>query len=186
MLIDEHGTILAGHGRVEAARLLGRSEVPTLRIEGMSEAEKRAYVIADNRIAENAGWNRQVLAAELGVLSDLLVEIDLDVTITGFEPGEVDGMRADFTPEPPDAADEVEPVPLDGVSVTRPGDLWRLGKHRLLCADARDRSSFERLLAGATAQMVITDPPYCEGGRPRRRKRQSPPPRVRDGLGRDE
>ena len=107
MLIDEHGTILAGHGRVEAARLLGRSEVPTLRIEGMSEAEKRAYVIADNRIAENAGWNRQVLAAELGVLSDLLVEIDLDVTITGFEPGEVDGMRADFTPEPPDAADEV-------------------------------------------------------------------------------
>jgi DNA modification methylase len=157
VLIDEHGTILAGHGRVEAARLLGRNEVPTLRIEGMSEAEKRAYVITDNRIAEKAGWDRQILAIELGVLSDLLVEIDLDVTVTGFEPGEVDALRADFKPEP-DAADEA--VPASGPPVTRPGDLWRLGQHRLLCADAREHSSFERLLAGARAQIVITDPPY--------------------------
>ena len=160
VLTDEHDTILAGHGRLEAARKLGWHEVPTLRIEGMTSAEKRAYVIADNRIAERAGWDRELLAAELGVLSDLLIEVDLDVTITGFEPGEVDGILADFSTEAPDPADEVDPVVPDAASVSRLGDRWDLGKHRILCGDAREWASFERLLAGDKAQMGFYDPPY--------------------------
>jgi hypothetical protein len=107
-------------------------------LAGMSEAQKRAYVIADNRIAEKAGWDRELLASELGVLVDLLPTIDLDVSITGFEIGEIDMLLEDFTAPKPDPADELPPIDPRKAPVTIGGDLWLLGGHRLLCGDVRD------------------------------------------------
>lgn len=160
VLIDEAGTILAGHGRVEAAKMLGRSVAPVMVLAGMSEAQKRAYVIADNRLAEKAGWDRETLAGELGALVDLLPEIDLDLSITGFEIDEVDALIEDLgvgrsSPE------DVPPVPnLNADPVCRGGDLWQLGRHRLICGDVRDAAIVARLMDGALAEMIFTDPPY--------------------------
>jgi len=160
VLIDEQGLILAGHGRVEAAKSLGLASVPVMVLSGMSEAQKRAYVLADNRIAEKAGWDRELLASELGVLVDLLPTIDLDVSVTGFEIGEIDMLLEDFTTPKPDPADELPPVDPRKPPVTVAGDLWLLGGHRLLCGDVRDTDAVARLMDGAEAEMVFTDPPY--------------------------
>ncbi|MBU3888570.1 DNA methyltransferase [Methylosinus sp. KRF6] len=160
VLIDENGVILAGHGRVEAAKSLGFESVPAMILSGMSEAQKRAYVLADNRIAEKAGWDRELLASELGVLVDLLPMIDLDVSITGFEIGEIDMLLEDFTAPKADPADELPPLDARKAPVTRAGDLWLLGNHRLLCGDVRDEDAVVRLMDGAEAEMVFTDPPY--------------------------
>jgi DNA modification methylase len=155
VLVDETNQIIAGHGRVAAALQLGLEQVPVLRLSHLSEADKRAYILADNRLAERSGWNREVLALELGELSELLPgEID----ITGFEVGEVDLLLTDFD-DAPDPADEA-PAPATGAPVTRTADLWLLGPHRLTCGDARDGAAFERLMAGERAEMVFTDPPY--------------------------
>jgi DNA modification methylase len=125
----------------------------------MSEAQKRAYVLADNKLAENAGWDHELLALELQYLSHL--ELDFDVTITGFETAEIDllidGLQLGRTV---DQADEVPPVDSASAAVSQLGDLWLLGKHRLLCGDATKTESFARLLDGAKAQMIFTDPPY--------------------------
>jgi DNA modification methylase len=159
ILIDRDGNVIAGHGRIEAAKLLGIERVPTIRLDRMSEAEKRAYVIADNRLAENAGWDRQLLALELQYLSKL--ELDFDLTITGFETAEIDVLIDDLeTLRTADEADELPQITPSAPAVSRPGDLWLLGKHRLLCADATGAESFERLLNGTQAQMVFIDPPY--------------------------
>ncbi len=155
VLIDEADQIIDGHGRVAAALNLGLAEVPTLRLSHLSEVDKRAYILADNRLAEKAGWDREVLAIELGELSGLLSE---GIEITGFETAEVDLLLGDFE-EAPDPADEA-PAPVAGPPVTRTGDLWRLGPHRLLCGDARDARAYARLMAGERAEMVFTDPPY--------------------------
>jgi len=159
ILIDRQGGIVAGHGRVEAAKLLGLSSVPTIRLEDLSEAEIRAYVIADNRLAELAGWDEEILALELQGLAEL--ELDFDLTITGFETPEIDlligGLVADGENE--DLADSV-PEPAPGPAVTRPGDLWGIGRHRLICGDAMEPEIYDRLLDGAQAQMIFTDPPY--------------------------
>ena len=160
LLIDEEGTILAGHGRLQAARFLGLAEVPTLRVDGMSEAEKRAYVIADNRLAEKAGWDIELLSGELGILSDLLVAVDLDFAVTGFEPEEVDALLRDAAADTADLAEDPELLVPAKAVISQPGDLWLLGKHRLCCGDAREQSSFERLLGHEKAQMVFVDPPY--------------------------
>ena len=158
VLIDSRGRIVAGHGRVEAAKLLGLNYVPTIRLEDLTDDEIRAYVIADNKLAENAGWNRELLAIELQGLFEL--DIDFDVTITGFAVPEIDILIGELdADEEDDPADEV-PAVGDGPPVTRPGDIWCIGKHRLICGDSTNPNTFARLLDGAEAQMVFTDPPY--------------------------
>lgn len=154
ILIDaEHG-VIAGHGRLEAARMLSMEQVPTIRLDQMTDAEKRAYVLADNRLAENAGWDRTLLALEFQDLDSL--ELDFDLTITGFEAVEIDLLIQEPGEIDP-AADEIpEPRP----PVTKPGDLWVLGDHRLLCADATEEASYKKLLGNNRAQLVFIDPPY--------------------------
>jgi DNA modification methylase len=157
ILIDGTGGVIAGHGRLEAAKLLGLAEVPVLRIEHMSDAEKRAYVIADNRLAENAGWDRDLLAIELGAL----LEIDFDITITGFATPEIDLiLREAEDDRATDQDDDIPPVDTSAPAVTVPGNLWLLGRHRVLCGDARDPEVWTRLMAGRKARMAFSDPPY--------------------------
>jgi hypothetical protein len=158
ILIDDRGQIIAGHGRVEAAKLLGIESVPALRLSHLSAADKRAYVIADNRLAEKAGWDRELLAIEL----QALVDLEFDVELTGFEMGEIDIILSDSDEAKDEAAgpeDDV-PDPLPDRIVSRLGDIWILGKHLLLCGDARDQAAYEQLLTGDKAELVVTDPPY--------------------------
>lgn len=138
VLVDRDGEIVAGHGRVAAAKKLGLDTVPCVRLEHLSEAQKRAYILADNRLAEKAGWDRETLAIELQFLTE--IEVDFDVTVTGFEMGEVDlllgaGDKPDAKADPADAVPEL----ASGPAVTRPGDLWQIGRHRLICGDALKR-----------------------------------------------
>jgi DNA modification methylase len=157
VLVDAENVIIAGHGRVAAARAIGLETVPTVRLDGLSAAEIRAYVIADNRLAEVAGWDREILAIELQNLAEL--DLDFDVTITGFEMAEIDVLIGELATEPD--ADPADAVPaVEGPAVTRPGDLWQIGPHRLICADATEPQSYARLLDGERAQLVFTDPPY--------------------------
>ena len=158
ILVDGSGGIIAGHGRVEAARLLGIETVPTIRIENLSEVQKRAYILADNKLAELAGWDRGILARELQGLLEF--DLDIDVTVTGFETPEIDVLIGELDPaQEEDPADEI-PALEEGPQVTRPGDLWLIGQHRLICGDATDPETYARLLDGGEAQMVFTDPPY--------------------------
>lgn len=157
VLIDETRTILAGHGRVEAAKLLGLNEVPCLRLDYMTETEKRAYVLADNKLALNAGWDEDLLAAELGALmSD---DLDFDVGITGFSIPEIDSLMETVAPEEPGDPDD-DVVPEHAPVRVQPGDIWQLGRHRLICGDALDGQVVADLMAGEVARMVFTDPPY--------------------------
>ena len=157
VLVDEAKGIIAGHGRVEAAKLAGLDKVPTILLSAMSEADIRAYVIADNKLAENAGWDRELLGLELKYLSDL--DIDLDVTITGFELPEIDlliGEVTDGADDPADASVAVSPDP----PVTRLGDVWQIGSHRLICGDSTTAAAYQALLGDERAQLVFTDAPY--------------------------
>jgi hypothetical protein len=157
ILIDDKGVVLAGHGRLAAARSLGIDRVPTICIDDMTEAQRRAYILADNKLAENAGWDRELLALELkGVLE---LDLDFDVTATGFEMGEIDVLIDDLDEEDDDL-DEVPEMDPSVPPVTQLGDLWQLGRHRLLCADATQPASFETLMGSECAEMVFTDPPY--------------------------
>lgn len=158
VLTDDNNQIVAGHGRVSAAKQLGIDAVPVVRLSHLSEAEKRAYILADNKLAARAGWDRELLAIELQGLVDLDFEIDL----TGFETAEIDFILEDareasgIQTGPEDDA----PAYADGVAVSRANDLWSLGNHRLLCGDAREQVSYDMLLDGQKAQFVFTDPPY--------------------------
>lgn len=154
VLIDQNNMIVAGHGRVAGARKLGWKQVPVLRIEHLRDDEKRAYILADNRLAEEAGWDQDILAIELQALLDC----DFSIELTGFETSEIDGVLD--TGDDPDEADSVPPAPSEADTVTRTGDLWLLGKHRLFCGDATDPDSYENLMGRAKAGMVFTDPPY--------------------------
>ena len=158
VLIDKDGGIVAGHGRVEAAKQLGLATVPTIRLEHLSDAEKRAYILADNKLAEKAGWDREILAIELQHL--MSIEVDFDITATGFELPEIDVLIDELEAKPTkgDPADQVPAV--EGPAVTRLGDIWQVGPHRLICGDALAPETYARLLEGETAQMVFTDPPY--------------------------
>jgi DNA modification methylase len=158
VLVDENGIIIAGHGRVEAAKLLRLSKVPAIRLDDLSEPKKRALLLADNKIAERAGWDRSMLAVELNELTILLDEIGLDISITGFEATEIDSLMADLIDSEADPADTPPPLAADPVS--RVGDLWLLGDHRLLCGDSRMRSHQRKLMDGTLAAMVFADPPY--------------------------
>jgi len=160
ILIDQGGLIIAGHGRYAAAVLLGLKEVPVIRVEGLSEAKRRALALADNKIAENAGWDRELLATELPALADILIVEGLDLSITGFAPVEVDQIATDFEEDSSDPADTVDPEWTKGPPLTAPGDLWQLGHHRLLCGDARNADDLARLTGEARAAMAFLDPPY--------------------------
>ena len=159
VLIDSQGTIIAGHGRVEAAKELGMTSVPTVRLEHLSDAQKRAYIIADNRLAELAGWDREILAIELQNLLD--DEIDFEITDVGFETAEIDLILGDMSGDScePDLDDEVPPV-RSGPSVAKSGDLWLVGPHRIYCGNALEAESYSALMDGELAQMVFADPPY--------------------------
>ena len=158
VLISGDGEIIAGHGRVEAARHLGMPNVPTLVVDHMSEAERRAYILADNKLALNAGWDKEILALELQGLIDL----EFDVELTGFSLAEIDFTLEDAREASVSRKDTVEDeVPALGEqAVTRSGDIWRLGNHRLICGDARDPQVFSALLMNEKVDLVFTDPPY--------------------------
>ncbi|ODP38759.1 DNA methylase N-4 [Sphingomonas turrisvirgatae] len=158
VLVSDAGEIIAGHGRVEAAKLLGHKMVPTLALSHLSPAERRAYVLADNKLALNAGWDREILAIEL----QALVDLEFDVELTGFSLAEIDLVldeAGDADPDRPEAPEDVVPVVV-GEPVTRMGDLWQLGRHRLLCGDTRSPTDIDRLIDGERADLVFTDPPY--------------------------
>lgn len=154
MLLDKEGEVIAGHGRLEAAKLLGWSEVPVVELAHLTPSQVRAYRLADNRLAEKAGWDNDILTIELG---ELLTVEDLDIELTGFEMADIDIILTsdDDGADPEDNVEEPQ-----GPVVSRVGDLWHLGNHRIFCADAREQSSYETLLDGEQAQMVFTDPPY--------------------------
>jgi len=158
IVIDEKGMILAGHARYAAAKILGLTRVPTLCVHGLSDELLRAFVLADNKFSERAGWDRETLAEELGELSILLPSITLDLSITGFETGEIDILLSDVGEEKLDPTDQ---LPLSaGAAVTRRGDLWILRQHRILCGDAREQPGYSRLMNGQCAAMAFADPPY--------------------------
>lgn len=155
LLIDREGVILAGHGRFEAAKELNLSSVPVIRIERLSEEQKRAFRLADNKIALNAGWNVELLEADFKEMSALNLSFDLE--ITGFETAEID-LLIDGSAKKDDPSDVVPPI--ESAAVTRLGDLWQLGEHLLLCADAREPAAYARLMRDERARLVFTDPPY--------------------------
>ena len=157
VLIDAKNQIIAGHGRVEAARLLGMTEVPTIRLETLTEEQIRAHVQADNKLAENAGWDRSILAIELQHLLSLDCS-DLDVTITGFEVAEIDAILEDAAGA--EEKDEVPELNSCEAPVTVPGDLWLLGKHRVLCGNPLHDESYKNLMGNRRAAMVFSDPPF--------------------------
>jgi ParB-like nuclease family protein len=158
VVADDKGHIIAGHARVEAAKLLNLKQIPVIRASHLSEAEIRAYTLADNKIAANAGWNREILALEFSELQVTLPEIGVDIGITGFEPGEIDGLMIDFADTEANSGDQIPEV--EDNAVARTDDLFILGNHRLLVGDARSATAFERLMQGETAEMAFLDPPY--------------------------
>ena len=156
ILAGSDGVIVAGHGRLAAAQKLGLDVVPVVVLDHLSPTQRRALVIADNRIAENAGWDEAMLRVELAALAD----DDFDVALTGFD---VDALAELMAGEEPDADGQTDDDAVPEVSetpISRSGDIWLLGGHRLLCGDATVAASYERLLAGEQADMVFTDPPY--------------------------
>lgn len=158
ILMDGNRNVIAGHGRLAAARKLGWDSVPCLKLEGMSEAQKRAYLIADNRLAEKAGWDKEILAIEFQELLDL----DFNLDVIGFDQVEVDLLLTqedEAQPDTPAPGNDIPKAEPDA-PVTRNGDLWQLGRHLLLCADAREMTSFHRLMGDGNADMVFADPPY--------------------------
>ena len=147
VLMAEDGEIVAGHGRVAAAMLLGIDTVPALRLSHLTEAERRAYVLADNKLALNAGWDREMLAIELQGLVDLVFYVEF----TGFSLAEVDIVLDEARESATEGADTsiediIPPYRHDGPSVTRSGDLWVLGRHKLVCGDGRDAGAYAALL----------------------------------------
>jgi DNA modification methylase len=155
-LVDERGVLVAGHGRLLAARHLGLKEVPVIRLDHLTDAEARAYRIADNKLTEIAGWDEDALAAELARLD----EDGFDLSLTGFGEDEIDRLLDGLDGEsgPADGEDDAGEPPAD--PVTKPGDLWLLGDHRLLCGDATVATDVERLLGKTVPHLMVTDPPY--------------------------
>ncbi len=157
VLVDQSNGIIAGHGRVSAAKLLGMNDIPTVRVDHLTPAQIRGYVIADNKLAENAGWDRELLALEL---QDLSVELNFDVTVTGFEVAEVDLLIGELNQSEPDEGDIVPDIDRSRPAISAPDDLWRIGNHLLLCGNALEKASYHALLQTKKAQMVFVDPPY--------------------------
>jgi len=169
ILIDEHNSIIAGHGRLAAAQKLDLKLVPTITLEGLSEAQRKAYVIADNKLTENGGWDYDLLAVEI----ERLKELDVDIDLTGFDPTELDTILEPEVVEGLTDEDEVPEAPE--VPITKRGDVWILGNHRLMCGDSTSIDDVDKLMAGQKADMVFTDPPYgveYEGGHNKKKRQQ--------------
>ncbi len=155
ILVDSKAGIIAGHGRLLAARKLGLTEVPVIVLDHLSETQKRAYVIADNKLAENAGWDNELLQLEIAALQ----QEDFNVDLIGFDDEELALLLA--AQDATEGLTDEDAVPeLSEVPVTRTDELWILGDHRLVCGDATLRCDVDRLMAGDTADLVFTDPPY--------------------------
>ena len=159
ILVDSNAGIIAGHGRLLAARKLALAEVPVIVLDQMSAIQRRAYVLADNRLALNASWNDELLAEELAALQ----AEDFNVGVIGFTDAELTSLFAEVSPEGAAAEDETsEEIPEEPAEpVTRPGDVWVIGKHRLICGDCRDFGVIQRLLGDAKVNLVVTSPPYA-------------------------
>jgi DNA modification methylase len=158
IIADENYVLIAGHARLRAAKLNGAITVPVVIISGLSESQKHALLIADNKIAEGSGWDRKMLAAQIKELTPLLAEIGLDFVDIGFEAVEIDGLLLELVDAESDPADQ--PPTLASEPVSQPGDLWQLEEHRLFCGDARNESHFQKLMDAERAAMVFADPPY--------------------------
>lgn len=156
VLIDGEGGIIAGHGRVMAARKLGLADVPCIRLAHLSDAQKRAYIIADNKLALNAGWDDEMLALEFQDLQGM----GFDLELTGFGMDDIGELLAelDAMPEGNTDADETPAVQVEVKS--QPGDVWLLGKHRIMCGDSTNAEQVQKLLGGAIPHLMVTDPPY--------------------------
>lgn len=160
VLVDDKGGIIAGHGRVMAARKLGLDEVPTICLGHLTDAQRKAYVIADNRIALNSGWDEAMLKVEITDLQHL----DFDLSLLGFDEGELADLLSDAKVEEGEYQgdpDEAPEPPAD--PVTKPGDVWVLGRHRLMCGDSNDVGAIDGLLSGGLPDGIVTDPPYGIG-----------------------
>jgi DNA modification methylase len=160
VLVDTHLQVIAGHGRVLACKILGITEVPTIRLEHLSENQLRAFTIADNRLTENAEWDNRLLGEQLKILSE--VELDFSLEVTGFETSEIDIFIENLAPAIPGEVDPADAVPDSEAKtqVTEAGDCWALNRHRAYCGDARNDFAYSALMAGRRAAMVFTDPPY--------------------------
>lgn len=156
ILIDETSTIIAGHGRLMAAQRLGLSEVPTIRLEGLTDAQKRAYVIADNKLALNAGWDEEMLAIEIG---DLL-EQGFDLDLTGFGEDEIGALLADVNKVDEGLTNEDAVPELPEAPTSKLGDVWLLGRHRVICGDSTQIDTADKLTDKQLVDVVFTDPPY--------------------------
>lgn len=159
VLVDSHAGVIAGHGRLLAARKLGLGQVPVIVLDHLDENQRRAYLLADNRLSELAGWDHELLALELKELADA----GFDATLAGFDSKEIDDFLAslerDTGPEVGEVEDTLPELPVE--TVTQPGDLWLIGPHRLMCGDCRDRGIVARLFEDRKATVVITSPPYA-------------------------
>ena len=153
LLVDGDNGIIAGHGRLQAAQRLGMDEVPCLVLDHLTEAQQKALVIADNKLALNAGWDMEMLAIELKELG----EMDFDLSLTGFDGDELAAFMSEKTEGLTDE-DAVPDVPVDPVTVE--GDVWILGNHRLMCGDSTSIDAVEKLMDGVTPNAIVTDLPY--------------------------
>ncbi len=161
ILVGVDGTIISGHGRLKAVQQLGWTEVPTICLDHLDEAQKLAFMLADNRLTEISEWDDRLLAEQLQELS--LLDLDFDIETTGFNTAEIDERIKNLDNDGDDAMDDpadTVPPANAGPAVSRPGDLWYLGRHRLICKDARDPLTYSTLLGRNRAALVFTDPPY--------------------------
>ncbi len=156
LLVDDSNTVIAGNGRLAAARLIGLTELPTISLDKLTPTQIKAYALADNKLSENAGWDREILAIELQQL--LSIESDFDIALTGFETAEIDLILQESA-HPPDPDNELPAVDT-AMLVNATGDLWALGKHRLLCGNSLEGASFATLMGRRKANLVFTDPPF--------------------------
>lgn len=154
ILVDTAAGIIAGHGRLQAAKQLGLAQVPVVVLDHLTETQKRAYVIADNKLALNAGWDNDLLRDEMNALA----EEDFDLDLLGFDGAELDEIMFSDEEEASDEDDAVPETPVEAISKT--GDLWKLGDHYVLCGDATVLTDIEKVMQGHLADMVFTDPPY--------------------------
>lgn len=156
ILIDKDYNILAGHGRVMAAREEGIKEVPCVLVEHLTEAQKKAYILADNRLAMDAGWDDELLALEL----ENLKELDFDIDFTGFDAAEIDELFSNIHDKDVQDDDFDVESALEDEPISKQGDIWLLGRHRLICGDSTKAETYEKLMDGKKANLCVTDPPY--------------------------
>lgn len=167
-IIDKDNIILSGHARVEAAKMAGLKEVPTIKVEHLSKEQARAFAISDNRLSQDSSWDMDKLKAEFEFLSNY----DIELSFTGFETPEIDWVLGDEKPKA-SKEDEVEDISANYIPVTMVSDIWDLGNHRLICGDAQNTNTYESLMVNEKANIVFTDPPYNDNIRGHVKSRDS-------------